>query len=165
MKKHSTIILLIIIALTFCGCKKDKIYYEQSHHFENATWQRFDHLTFDVPIEKTNKKFDLVLEIIYDKNIPFDILPVHVIITNDEGEERIREHKFRLKTQDGFRGEELESGLMLFSHVIRSNFSVTSPQTLHVDLECFYPKFEIPCIYNVKIKLVNTADVTQKEKE
>ena len=38
---------------------------------------------------------------------------------------------------------------------VRRDLTVGKPGKLHVDIECFYPKYNIPYIKEVKLQLVN----------
>ena len=161
--KSKSLFLLIFLAIIFSGCNKQKVYFTQTHTFENQIWPRFEHLEFKVPITKPNN-YDLVLEITHGKGIDYNVLPLHVIITTDDGEERIREFQLRLKDAIDFRGEVQENGTVIYKHVVRSNFSVANPTTYNVDIECFYPKYEIPYIHSLNLKLVATSPATKESK-
>ncbi len=155
------------IVLLLVSCNKNKVYFSDSVSFEETGyWERFDHVNFDVPIEKTNFNYDLVLDIEYDSKIDYDIIPLHVIMNTLDGEERIREFKIRIKDGSGtHRGEQLKSGNYVISHVIRQNFSMSEPNSINVDIENFYPKFQIPYIKNISIKLIKTNYVPKKTEE
>ena len=154
--KSKSLFLLIFLTIIFSGCNKEKVYFSQTHTFENGIWPRFEHVIFDVPSTKSIN-YDMVLEITYSQEIDYNILPLHIIMTTDDGEERIREFQLRLKDAADYRGEVQDNGTVIYKHIIRSNFSVANPTTYNVDIECFYPKFEIPHITALTMKLVPTA--------
>lgn len=162
MKKY--LFIIVSMLLLFTACNRNKVYFEQENTFDTAVWPRFQHLYYTVPIENVKKNYDLVFTVVHEQYINYDILPIHVITNTDDGEERIKEFKIRIKDDKGFRGTLREDGFVELQHVIRSNFTLAEPQNLNVDIECFYPKYEIPFIYKVGVKLVDTQ-VVEKKKE
>ncbi|MDR2084854.1 MAG: hypothetical protein LBP67_07660 [Bacteroidales bacterium] len=160
--KFRSVFLLILVSVIFSSCNKQKVYFSQTHTFNHGIWPRFEHVIFDVPIPPS-KNLDMVLEITHDQSINFNILPLHVIMTNEDGEERIREFQIRLKDAHEFRGEIQDDGMIVYKHVIRSNFSTPAQTTYNVDIECFYPKYEIPCIYALTLKLVKASNADKKD--
>ncbi|MDL2239850.1 hypothetical protein LJC73_06590, partial [Bacteroidales bacterium OttesenSCG-928-L14] len=137
-------------------------YFTQNYTFENGIWPRFEHVKFEVPINPDNS-YDMILEVNYDPNINYNVLPLHIITTTDDGEERIKEFQFRLKDAYEFRGEMQDNGTITYSQVIRANFSVNQATKYNIDIECFYPKYEIPFINSLTLKLVKAPSSKVKK--
>lgn len=161
--KFKSIFLLILATVVISSCNKQKVYFVQTYTFENGIWPRFEHVKFEVPANPSYN-YDLVLEVNYDPNINYNMLPLHIISTTDDGEERIKEFQLRLKDAYEFRGEMQNNGSIAYSHTIRSNFSVKEPTKYKIDIECFYPKYEIPFINSLTLRLVKAESSSNVKK-
>ena len=155
--KFKRFLPLVLLVLIFSGCQNNKVYYEDNFKFENNIWPRFNHVTFDVPINDANKHYDLLLTAYYDINIDFDELPIQVNTETEDGEKRFSEFHIKLKDSHGAHKGTIndKKDCMEIQHVIRKDFTVGKPGKLHVDIECFYPKYNIPYIKELKLQLVN----------
>ena len=93
--------LLVITALAFMlqSCEHGPLA-EVYIKMKNATWDRFDQKYFEIPIEKTSKNLDITLVVRNTSKFNYDELPVYIILTTPDGEERVHEMSLRLR-QDG----------------------------------------------------------------
>jgi len=97
MKK---ILFFAAFIVLFSGCGRQKPV-SQMHNFKNSTWERFKLLNFELPVKNTRQTYDLSLVVRYNENFPESTLPVNVVMTTPEGEERIKEYTFFIKDKDG----------------------------------------------------------------
>lgn len=151
-------IFLLMIVLGCISCNPDKVYYEDKVVFEYGVWPRFEHLKFNIPIDNIDRRYDLVLTVNYDSDIDYDELPLQVNTEASSGEKRFSEFRLNLKEKDGTRrGGKEEDGTYSFNHIIRNNFTMSEEGVYAVDIECFYPKYNIPYINWVSVKMVKTS--------
>lgn len=97
MKK---ILLFAVLIVLISGCDSNKPV-SQVYNFKNATWERFKLLNFELPVENTRHRYDFSLMVRYSEKFPETTLPVNVVMTTPEGEERIKEYTFFIKDKDG----------------------------------------------------------------
>ena len=159
------LILPLLILFSTTSCKKDKVYYQDYAKFDEGYWPRFRHLTFDVPIDNTKIKYDILFDVTYDKKIDYSVLPIQVNTTTPDGEERYSEFHLKLKDKEGkLQGVQQNDSTLTFTHVIRHSISLSQPGKLHVDIECFYPKYYIEHISKAGVRLVKATE-TEKNKQ
>ncbi len=156
-KIKGLILLLLLLFATSCN-NGGKVYFEETYTFDYGVWPRFQHVNFDIPIEDVDKRYDMIFTVNYDQEIDYDELPVQINTESQDGEKRFSEFRMKIKGKNGEHyGVKQDDGTLTYTHVIRSNFKVSSPGTYKVDIECFYPKYNIPYINNVSVKLVKTS--------
>ncbi len=95
--KRGLVILMLAVALVQCSDSRQAIY-SDSQSFENDTWKRFTKLHFDIPVEKTDKTYDLFFNFVYSDDFQHDQIPVHAILNSPSGEERI--YTFHIQVRD-----------------------------------------------------------------
>jgi gliding motility-associated lipoprotein GldH len=99
MKKITFCFSLLILCI-FCGCSEnnDFVVYRK---FKDQTWSRFDVLHFEIPVEPSQKLYDVSLFVNYTKEYEFDNLDFNMIMTTPSGEERIKEYNMDIRRKDG----------------------------------------------------------------
>lgn len=88
--------LLALLALVSC---KGNIYRE-FHNFDNYTWSRFDKVTFTFTVDDEGVQGDIILSLRYLEQIPYDEVPLSIILTSPSGEERIIEKTITIRDKD-----------------------------------------------------------------
>ena len=166
MMKIKNVLLLFVISVLLLGCNREKIYYQDNVAFDSSIWPRFQHLTFDIPIDNPKISYDVIMMINHNNDVVFNTLPIQVNSETQSGERRFSEFHLKVKDKSGnFVGEKQENGTFTFSHTIRHGISAPESSTYHIDIECFYPKYNIEGINNVTIQLVKTKDIKSQEKK
>ena len=141
---------LALLLLMTTSCQKKKVYQER-HKFENYTWQRFDKITFNIPIEKNGTTGDIVLTIRHITQYPYPNLPMYIILNTPSGEERILEKDIRLLDLDGnFKGE-VAGDLWDVEETLWPGFNFTEAGSYTIELENLIPKMGIPGLVDVGI--------------
>jgi len=114
--KHTIGFFLLIIFLALASCNRDEPV-SWVHTFTNTTWERFEHLNFDLPVENTDKEYDISIVIKHTAKFPGDALSINVVMITPGGEERIKDYNLYLKGRDGvFIGYETDG---IFNRVIK----------------------------------------------
>jgi gliding motility-associated lipoprotein GldH len=96
MKTLSWIICLFFLL----SCTPGKVF-EKHVKMENLAWNRFNTITFDVPIEDAGPRYDVSVAIRYITDIPYNKLEVGVFLTSPGGETRSRDITIKLKDNEG----------------------------------------------------------------
>lgn len=155
MKNMKKILFPLALLLLFTySCQQKKIYQER-HKFDNYTWQRFDKLTFDIPIEKSGTTGDIVLTIRHITQYPYPNLPMYVILNTPSGEERILEKDIQLVDLTGdFKGD-VAGDLWDVEETLWPGFYFTEAGTYKIEIENIIPKMGIPGLVDVGIYVKN----------
>lgn len=90
----------ILPLLFLLSCSPGKIY-EKHVKMENLAWNRFNVVTFDVPIENAGTEYDIFVAIRHITDVPYRKLDVGVYMTAPGGETRSRDLSIKLKDLDG----------------------------------------------------------------
>lgn len=145
-----------LILFLFSGCKKNNEIISY-HKFKDQTWNRFDKITFNIPILAVDKRYDVYFFANHTKNYEYDNLRFNMIMTTPSGEERIKEYKFMLKnTTDGFLGE-CRGDSCTASIVLRKGISMEKIGMLRIEIETLVPRLQINNVLGIGIRMVPSA--------
>ena len=148
-------LLSILFVTTLVSCTHKPVY-QQFYTFDDGVWNRFKKLDFNIPVEKVGVEYDIVLILEYDVNFPEDKLPFHVIMDTPAGEERIKEYNVRLRGYNGTIYGKVTDNKAIQEITLRKGYAFSKKGIVNLNLECFYPKYDIQGIYKVGIELRKT---------
>ena len=141
---------LALLLLVTTSCQQKKVYQER-HKFDNYTWQRFDKLTFNIPIEKSGTTGDIVLTTRHITQYPYPNLPLYIILNTPSGEERILEKDIYLLDLEGnFKGD-AAGDLWDVEETLWPRFYFTEAGTYTIEIENLIPKMGIAGLVDVGI--------------
>jgi gliding motility-associated lipoprotein GldH len=148
---YSLIFILMASAILICGCRKEKDR-EFYHPFRNHTWQRFDKLTFEIPLERSGKPYDIYFFVRHTREYEFDNLDFNMIMNTPSGEERIKEYSFRIRRDGSFTGkctgDSCEAVISLKKEMFFSSGGI-----LRIEIENLVPRLETKNLLGVGIRL------------
>jgi gliding motility-associated lipoprotein GldH len=121
--------------------------------FENNSWYRFRILSFNLPIEKPGKTYDIHFYAYYTQEFEFENLDFNMIMKTPSGEERIREYQVKIRNRDGSFTNECKSDSCEATVVLKSELSITRSGILRIELENLIPRMEINGLKGVGILL------------
>ena len=150
MKKISYlpgILILIIVS----GCSKNNDYFSY-HKFNDQTWSRFNVLQFEIPVNTTEKIYDISLIVSHSKEYEFDYLDFNMIMTTPSGEERIREYHLDIKRKDGKFTGKCNDDSCEVSVVLKRELNLTKG-ILTLEIENLVPRMEIKGLLGIGIRL------------
>lgn len=98
MRTFTGIIIVIAIMLTSCG--PGTIFHEYES-MDNYSWNRFQVVEYDVPIEDISTGYDIILTIRHIEQIPHDKILVNFTFYTPSGEMRTMDHDIRLRSPEG----------------------------------------------------------------
>ena len=142
-------LVISAIALMFQSCNHGPLA-EVYIKMKNATWDRFDQKYFEIPIEKTTKNLDITLVVRNTAKFNYDELPVYIILTTPDGEERVHEMRLRLR-QDGkmkgmAKGNIFETRTLLFD-----DLTLSGKGSCKISIESLIPKIQTEGIDEIGI--------------
>jgi gliding motility-associated lipoprotein GldH len=142
------ILLLAAILLGMGSCKKSNVF-EQYRKLEKQSWNRFNILKFEIPINDTQTPVDILLAIRHLPEFQIRELPVNITLYMPSGEMRSAEELLKFTEKDGKSLSECLGDLCDISFILRENFTFSEPGTVRIEIENKWPKVELPGILEV----------------
>ena len=127
------------------GCHQDKSV-SKIIGFENSTWQRFNFLNFDFPIEDVSKPFNILVLLRYNEKFAQEALIINFVMILPSGEERIREYKLNVRDKTGELLGEKKTGYYERFIPIKREMKLDTPGVLKIEIECLMHKYFTPGI-------------------
>jgi len=143
----------LFISIFFSGCKKNTEIISY-HKFKDKTWNRFEKLTFDIPILEIEKRYDVYLFAHHTRDYEFDNLEFNMIMTTPSGEERIKEYKFLLKDKTGGFTGTCNDDSCSSSIALKKGLRIEKKGMLRIEIETLVPRLQISGLFGVGIRLV-----------
>jgi len=146
-------VFALVTILIVMGCTREKPV-EKYFRFGNNSWNRFNKLEFEIPVEKKNKTYDIFLDLHVTKLFSHRELPINMILNTPSGEERIREYLVKIQNTDGsFLGECKDDSCCVKS-ALKRGLLVTKEGVLKIEIENLTPRLETDGILSAGIILV-----------
>lgn len=153
MRVFSMWFVSALLILLLPSCSGDKAFIV-THEFPGANWHRFDKLSFDIPVKKTETDYTVHAIIRHYGSFEPGRIPLHCIMTFPSGEERIWEQTIQVRDAEGnFTGTET-SGIYELKVVLRSRISFRDSGTANLSIEQIIPKFDSPGIVSFELEMV-----------
>lgn len=143
-------IVFVLFLFIFNGCGREKRDYY--HQFPGQVWNRFDILTFRIPITKPGGPYDIIFYAHHTKQYEFDNLNFHMIMNTPSGEERIGEFPFAIKKSGSFLGT-WEGDSCEVSIPLKTDMIFNKTGELTIEIETIVPRPEIKGLLGVGIRL------------
>jgi gliding motility-associated lipoprotein GldH len=99
MKIRNFLAIVILFTISI-SCGRGKIF-EEHRKIPNMTWDRFQTIKFDVPVEKTGVPYDLVLALRHHTDIPYDEVEINFTMSTPGGETRSRDYIIKIRDREG----------------------------------------------------------------
>ena len=150
---QKTIACALLFLLFLGGCKKnnDIISY---HKFNNQTWNRFEKITFDIPVLDLEKRYDVYFFADHTPDYEFDNLEFNMVMTTPSGEERIKEYKFLLKSNTGGFIGDCNKDSCTASIALNRGLVMEKKGMLRIEIEALVPRLQITGLLGAGIRLV-----------
>jgi gliding motility-associated lipoprotein GldH len=145
-------ILLFSFMAIFFSCVSH-IEFEQYKKFEKQSWNRFNIIKFEVPVDDTKNAFDITLVIRHLPEFKIKELPVNVTFYMPSGEIRSVEHIIKFTDNAGESLSECLGDLCDLSFMLREGFIFPDKGTVRVEIENKWPRLELPGILEVGLVL------------
>ena len=154
MKKAIFISLLLAAFLT--SCRRPAVFREY-REIGNMTWNRFDILEFDVPVNAGDVlDFDIFLR--HHTDFPYDKLFVNITFNAPGGEMRSGDYEFELKDDKGNWRADGMGELWDIELPVRKEMHFEETGICRVRIENKYPKFDTPGIVEVGLIAKKTKE-------
>jgi gliding motility-associated lipoprotein GldH len=143
MSKSQRLIVVLILTFTTLSCNQENIIYEKNISFPRHTWQRFNKLDFEFTGPARQTAATVLFNIRYQKNFPYDHVPVYVILSSQSGAVRMREVAVPLRNKKGQPlGSPVDDSLFFDqTAVLWPEILFQENDTIHVNIEQLIPKY------------------------
>jgi gliding motility-associated lipoprotein GldH len=148
----SIVAIVIIVGLSGCGGKKPV---EQIRNFDNATWNRFDILSFDLPISQANAEYSLFVVMRHHTDFEPATMPLHFIMKQPNGTERIWEQTITIKNRDNEYLGQLRDGVYELQVPVRTRLMLSEAGNVHISVEQYLPKYNTYGVISFGLRAVS----------
>ncbi len=141
MKK--SFVVLAISLLVVSGCYEDKSQ-SQVINFDGNTWQRFNFLNFEFPVEATEETWDFLVVFRATKEFPSQAIIFNMVMNMPSGEERIREFKINIRDKEDKMLGEQKAGYYEYILPVRRQVRFYETGSLKFEIESLMTKYYTP---------------------
>ena len=147
------IISFLVITLFFLSaCNQNNILLNESRHFENNSWNKFNSLDFTFTVSDINNYYDFFLVIEHTSQLKIKILPISFYFYTPSGETRTLSYYLRLINNEGnYKGEKTGDSWR-YTVPLRKHFRFQEKGTAKIEIVNQLTKLETPEF--IKIELI-----------
>ena len=147
------IFLLVLIVAPGCGRKEGT---ELFHRFPKKTWERFNLLSFEIPIQKPGT-CNIYLFARFDQDFQFETLDFNMIMNTPSGEERIREYQMQVRSKTGDFSIECGKDFCQGTILLKKEINLSKPGILKIAIENLTPRINTEGVQGVGIRVVRSG--------
>jgi gliding motility-associated lipoprotein GldH len=156
-KKTIHLLKMILLAGILISCareKSDQVYYP----LKNDTWQRFNILKFELPVNEGNQRLDVLFFAELTQAYPFDNLDFNMVMNTPSGEERINSFQIKVNSGSGGPSGNCRGDTCLYELPLQKALFIAKPGVLTIEIENLNPRIETVGISGVGIRLIPSGD-------
>ncbi|MBI9039402.1 MAG: hypothetical protein JEY97_14815 [Bacteroidales bacterium] len=132
--------------MSACG---NKVTYDSFEQFENNSWNRFNELNFEFPVDKST--YNIYLTIKFDETYSYNELLINTAFYTPSGEERFTNYEIKVRDKNGeFIGENHDNNIKLI-FPLRKNFRFSKEGICKLEIENLMTKIETSGIIGIGI--------------
>jgi gliding motility-associated lipoprotein GldH len=149
---------LLLIGITFLlSCSGEKTIFEKYHQFPNLSWNRFEFVKFEVPVEDVSVAYDIFLTLRHIPEMQFSELEFNITMFLSEEEMRSADYTLELFDSDGKRLSNCLGDLCDITMPLRQGFYFSEPGTVNFEIENKFTKMELPGMMKVGLLVKKAA--------
>lgn len=152
MKRHIynllqiSLILFFTVFLVSCGGNK---VYEDYQKLDKQSWNRFNFLKFEMPVEDIDQDYDIYLVFRHWPEFPHKAIPLTITIYMPSGSERTFDHNVKLYSKGGHQLSECLGDFCDLEDLIRPGLRFSETGIVKFEIENKFTKIETPGIMEV----------------
>jgi gliding motility-associated lipoprotein GldH len=148
MKKLLFAAVIFGSAIALISCGKPKLF-EQYQKFDYQSWNRFNILKFDVPVNDTVNEYDILLAIRHLPEFNVRELNINMTLYLPSGEMRTADHKIEFTGKNGIRQSKCLGDLCDIIVPLREGFTFPEGGIARFEIENKWSKTELRGILEV----------------
>lgn len=141
---------LVISVLLSCSGQRE---FEKVHVFPDATWNRFEILSFDFDVKKAGGEYNMQAILRYTDDLEHNRIPVHFILTFPTGEDRIWEQTISLRDRDGNNLGSYQGGFYEIRVPVRSRMMLREAGIYNITAEKIIHKYNTPGLVSFGLRM------------
>jgi gliding motility-associated lipoprotein GldH len=153
MKSDTRFILLCLLFFFISACTDSRLV-ERVHDFDNATWHRFNILSFDLPVNSTVDEYTMEAIVRHTSHLEQDRIPIHFIMTFPSGEERIWQQTIVIRNRDGIYQGVRKEGIYEVVVPVRTRLAFRETGNCNISVEQIIPKYNTQGILSFGLSLI-----------
>ena len=142
-------ILILLTAIQFSACSGDSTVYEKYHVFNDKSWNRFDYLDYEVPLNDPDAEYDVFVDIRHEPDIPYKEILISLTIYSPSGSMRSANHTLDLVDRQGKPLSQCSGDICNIVIPVRSHLTINEAGIVKFEIENKYTKIEMPGIVQV----------------
>ncbi|MCF8405754.1 MAG: gliding motility lipoprotein GldH [Bacteroidales bacterium] len=151
LKKIAFIKFIVLVLVFIIGCNTESTVYKEYQKFESLSWNRFNILKFEVPVEDISSTYDIYLALRHIPEFPNKTILINYTLNMPSGDMRTNDKELELIDRDGNRLSECLGDLCDIEFQLRKGIRFSEQGSLVVEIENKYTKVEMPGIMEVGI--------------
>jgi hypothetical protein len=132
------------------SCRNENITFY--HRFDNKTWERFNLLSFEIPVEHPGY-YDIRLFARFTTSFRNETLPFNMIMNTPSGEERIMEYEMPVRSGSGKFSIECTKDSCEGNILLKRELNISRTGILKIELENLTPHIRTEDILGVGLAL------------
>jgi gliding motility-associated lipoprotein GldH len=143
---------IVIWTIAFSACERSRNQ-EMYYSLGKETWDRFNHLRFEIPVDKPVESCDVIIFIKVTSGFTSEVFDFNMILTTPSGEERINAFQIKIKNQTGEFIISRENDLYQAEIPLIRALNLTKTGKLLIELENLTPRLHLYGIKGIGIRL------------
>ncbi|MBN2175017.1 MAG: hypothetical protein JW731_12865 [Bacteroidales bacterium] len=143
-------LLGLIVLVIFASCTNN-ILYKQYYKFEKISWNRFEFLNFEMPVEASSQEYDIYLSVRHLPEFAYRELEVNFTLFFPSGEMRTADHVLKFIDNDGERLSECLGDFCDIDFLIRKGIVFNEQGIVKFEIENKNTRLETPGMMEVGI--------------
>jgi len=146
------IISFLLVTLFFLSaCNQNNILLNESRHFENNSWNKFNSLNFTFTVSDINNYYDFFLVIEHTSQLKIKILPISFYFYTPSGETRTLSYYLRpINNEGNYKGEKTGDSWR-YTVPLRKHFRFQEKGTAKIEIVNQLTKLETPEFIKVEL--------------
>ena len=149
---------LILLSFFLLGACGNKTMIDETHTFDNNTWNRFKYEDFEVNVPNAEDYYRIDFEVVVDSSLMRnDDIPMTVNLYSPEGERRMFYTSVVLRENGRWKGEPLpgrqKEGIRVISRTIRPFFSFNHKGTYRLQIGQATSQYALEGVYSLRVNI------------
>lgn len=146
---------IFLIIISGCVNRERTDWY---HPFLDKSWERFEILRFEIPINETGKYYDISLFAYLTKAFEFNDLAFNMVMETPSGEERINEYQLPYRADNGDLLQPCNNDSCFTQIILKQKLKISKPGKLLLEIENLTPRLRSEGVCGVGIRVTQSSD-------
>lgn len=141
--------LVFLLGPMFISCSGDKTVFEEYQKFEKLSWNRFNILSFNMPVTDISMAYDIYINVRHLPEIPNKSISINLTLYSPSGDMRSVDFAIALRDADGNPLSNCLGDYCDRLMLLRSDFKFHEPGEVRFEIENKYSKVDLPGILEI----------------